>query len=137
VVDLLVNTTQSGGVVSRITLTDNALQLLAGKPFFGAFGEYEPGSYAHNIISVWVDLGLPGFMLYSLLLFIPSASVLYLLKIRKIKTGILSSIVFMCSVSIILLLSSKSHLYLFPVACFGLFSNYLNNFNVSLKTKLY
>jgi hypothetical protein len=127
VVDLLVNTTQSGGVVSRITLTDNALQLLAGKPFFGAFGEYEPGSYAHNIISVWVDLGLPGFMLYSLLLFIPSASVLYLLKIRKIKTGILSTIAFMCCVSIILLLFAKSHLYLFPVACFGLFSNYLNN----------
>jgi hypothetical protein len=59
---------------SRKELTDRAIAQIMDNPLFGKFGgdhdegTGEGGNYAHNILSAWVSLGLPGFLLYLSLL---------------------------------------------------------------------
>jgi hypothetical protein len=58
----------------RSEFSHRALMQIIDNPLFGKFaGEYyeglgEEGTYAHNILSAWVSLGLPGFLLYLSLL---------------------------------------------------------------------
>ena len=58
----------------RSDFNDRAFMQIIDNPLFGKFGgEYyegigAEGTYAHNILSVWVSLGLPGFLLYLSLL---------------------------------------------------------------------
>jgi hypothetical protein len=63
---------------SRNELLDQALSTIASNPLLGDYGSYVKaarfsgaGDYAHNILSAWVDLGLPGFVYLSLLLAVP------------------------------------------------------------------
>lgn len=41
-------------------------------PWVGALGSHAPGEHIHNGLSAWVDLGLPGFLAYALLILIPT-----------------------------------------------------------------
>jgi O-antigen ligase len=58
----------------RLELSHRAFTQVMDNPLLGSFGgEYydgtgEEGYYAHNILSAWVSLGLPGFLLYLSLL---------------------------------------------------------------------
>jgi O-antigen ligase len=63
---------------SRNELLDQALSTIASNPLLGDYGSYAKvatftgaGDYAHNILSAWVDLGLPGFVYLCLLLAVP------------------------------------------------------------------
>lgn len=52
---------------TRMFLLSYALQTIAANPLLGDYGSYvalygHAGSYAHNIFSAWVDLGLLGFV---------------------------------------------------------------------------
>lgn len=59
---------------SRTQLNAEAVKNIEGNPLFGSFGAYADtmggGSYAHNLLSAWVDLGLIGFALYVIALFV-------------------------------------------------------------------
>lgn len=66
----LLDLSHSSSVSARHHLTQQALQTIAAHPILGAYASYAGGNYAHNILSAWVDLGLPGFAgLLALLLF--------------------------------------------------------------------
>lgn len=48
----------------RLSIFNRAYDIVAKHPVLGDMGNYEPGLYAHQIISIWVDFGLLGFTAY-------------------------------------------------------------------------
>lgn len=56
----LLDLSQSTSANKRHHLTVYAIQTINDHPFFGDFGSYPPGLYAHNVLSAWVDLGFVG-----------------------------------------------------------------------------
>jgi hypothetical protein len=50
-------------VIERAELHDAAVNTIVERPLTGDYASYKPGSYAHDILSAWVDLGLIGFLL--------------------------------------------------------------------------
>ena len=129
-VELLTNTTQNASGLSRGNLTNNALNSIYENPFMGMFGNYEAGNYAHNILSVWVDFGIIGFLMYCALLLIPLFFVTYLIAIKKKKSAILTLLMCLIYISVLLVIFAKSISYIIPPAAFGLFSNYLSRFKL-------
>ena len=132
VVDLLNNAAQNESSLTRINLTNSALKTIYENPFMGKFGDYESGHYAHNIFSVWVDLGFIGFVLYCVLLLIPFIYVSYLMVIKKRSSEVLIVLMCLIYISVLLVIFSKSFSYILPPAAFGLFSNYLSRYKISL-----
>lgn len=63
--------TSDYSVISRIEFFNNSLISIMESPFFGNYGDYVNyggvGAYAHNILSVWQNLGLLGLTLYFVL----------------------------------------------------------------------
>lgn len=58
----------------RLLQTKDAIVSIWNNPIFGDYGSYllrtnEAGNYSHNFLSVWVNLGLAGFILYCCLCF--------------------------------------------------------------------
>jgi hypothetical protein len=58
-----------GSYLERLKQTIFALEIIKHSPLFGDYGGYVSalgqGSYSHNLLSVWVNLGLLGILLYS------------------------------------------------------------------------
>lgn len=59
---------------ARKELTLNAARTIQESPILGNYASHEPGAYAHNILSAWVDLGILGFTLLITLLGLSLAS---------------------------------------------------------------
>jgi hypothetical protein len=71
VMDLVANNAE-GTVTERQQMLNAALRTLERHPVLGQYGSYLPGEYAHNVVSVWVDFGIPGLLWLIGLLFWPS-----------------------------------------------------------------
>lgn len=54
----------------RISFSNQALETVSQHPFSGKFSSYEPGEYAHNILSMWVDYGFIGILLFFAILIV-------------------------------------------------------------------
>jgi hypothetical protein len=67
VLSLLMDYQADGSVQERWELNQFAMKIINANPFFGSYGSYVEiggvGSYAHNILSAWVDIGVAGFVL--------------------------------------------------------------------------
>lgn len=98
-----------GSVLARDAVNSFALETIAAYPILGDYGSYAvlggAGNYAHNILSVWVDLGIAGMgLLVSLLVLLlvtyfkmrkrrflfPSQSA----ALRLLGTGLLAQVLF-------------------------------------------
>lgn len=55
----------------RDQLSEQGLAKIMDSPLLGDYGNYEKGYYIHNILSVWMDLGLIGFIYFLTLMLIP------------------------------------------------------------------
>ena len=73
----LLDLSQSTSANKRHYLTVYAIQTIYHHPFFGDFGSYPPGLYAHNVLSAWVDLGFLG-VTYLLAMLICPAIVMFI-----------------------------------------------------------
>jgi hypothetical protein len=51
-------------VSGRSELNGLAWNTILANPATGDFASYDDGAYAHNLLSVWVDFGLAGFVIY-------------------------------------------------------------------------
>lgn len=64
----LANIAESSSAQSRFEKFEYGVNQVVEKPLFGNYGSYTQlggvGSYPHNILSAWVNLGLSGFLLY-------------------------------------------------------------------------
>ena len=63
---------ESSSAIARSQLMNDAIRTIYEYPIFGNYGSYVRasgmGSYSHNLLSAWVDLGIFGFLLYGLCL---------------------------------------------------------------------
>lgn len=50
----------------RMSILSSNLGYILQSPIFGQYSAYEPGRYAHNLISVWVDFGVFAFFIFSM-----------------------------------------------------------------------
>jgi O-antigen ligase len=94
---------------------------VTSNPVLGDYGSYPVGEYAHNLFSVWVDLGLLGFLLFSTLLLVPLVHLLTQFNARARDPEYVLALTVLI-LSIALFLTSKNFTYqLLPVAV-GLYS---------------
>lgn len=105
----------------RQGLLTAAVRVLGDHPLTGNFASYNPGEYAHNVVSVWVDLGALGFIMFAALLLLPFTDLLLQFKSRaRDREYLLILVVF--AIAILLAVISKHFTYaMFPVAL-GLFA---------------
>jgi hypothetical protein len=65
---------EDGSFIERSVFNRYGLSLIADNPLVGAYGMYVHlnggGSYPHNLLSAWVNLGILGFAFYLILFFI-------------------------------------------------------------------
>lgn len=113
-----------GSIRMRTDMAVNALDIVADSPLFGNYGDYKVGEYAHNIISVWVDLGLIGLVIYLGMIisaFYKSACAALFYWGGERRVALILS---MLAVAILLVLTSKYFSYNMIAAALGLFSGY-------------
>lgn len=69
----LLDLSNSTSAEARLELGGDALRTIAENPIFGDYASYLSsggvGSYAHNLLSAWVNLGVVGFFLYVAIFF--------------------------------------------------------------------
>jgi hypothetical protein len=117
---LLLHLTKDESFIERSMLNKNALSTIQSNPFLGKYASYEPGQYAHNILSTWVDLGLFGFLILLSIFFI---SFFYLIiYYRQCQSDLvyIMSVISMLVV-FVLLITSKTYLYPLIGIAVGLF----------------
>lgn len=103
-------------VIARAALTSNAWLSITNRPVLGDYGSYAPGNYAHNILSVWVDMGLPGIVTLLLLLVFAGAN-LMLSYSDQIRTPVFLVAAALLTADLVLLLIAKHYTYqLLPIA---------------------
>jgi hypothetical protein len=73
---LLLDLANDSSWQARAALFSNGMRSIAEHPFLGDYGSYAAyggaGSYVHNIVSAWVDLGLVGFLYLFIMILIPT-----------------------------------------------------------------
>ncbi|MGI2104675.1 O-antigen ligase family protein [Shewanella frigidimarina] len=120
----LLTPSNDGSVSERLQMFEQGLNTLDENPFLGDYGSYQPGHYIHNILSVWVDLGLLGFLIYSSLVFFSLCYAIYQISWLHSKSKYLILSLCFLSVSVVLLILSKNFTYLMVPAGLGLLSNF-------------
>ena len=68
VLNLLENGVFSGSGGERLRMFKDALVVIERSPLFGSYAAYQPGEYAHSIISLWSDFGIASFFLFLFIL---------------------------------------------------------------------
>lgn len=119
----------------RNELSREGFEKILDSPLLGDYGNYEQGFYIHNVTSVWLDLGLLGFVYFMLLLLVPMARLFVQIFLKR-KGSNLSCMVFSLLVSsFLLLVFGKYFTYLVAPAALGLYSG-LRGRSVALRTGL-
>lgn len=72
---LFLDYSQDVSANQRAQMLDEGMQNIVNSPWLGALGSHAPGDHIHNGLSAWVDLGLAGFLMYSLLILLPCLDV--------------------------------------------------------------
>jgi hypothetical protein len=110
----LVDEGAASAISSRFDASREALATIARYPLTGDFASYPAGFYAHNILSVWVDFGLVGIVLYSVLLFVSIWALLLgaPAALRERKTVVAVALWWFCAV--LLLLTKAGDYFIVP-----------------------
>lgn len=102
------------------------VEQIAQNPFLGNYGSYTVlggvGSYPHNVLSAWVNLGLVGFSLYVLLF-----TVLWIVALRgldKKNDEYFNVFLFFLVFVTMALIASKNHSYMFVGLLVGFYVQY-------------
>ncbi|MDR7271843.1 O-antigen ligase [Pelomonas saccharophila] len=110
-------------VMERAELHDAAVNTIQDKPLTGDYASYKPGNYAHDILSVWVDLGLVGFLLLLACIVAPLL-VLLLQFARRSRDNLYVLTLAVCMVNALMVFFAKNYTYqMIPIAL-GLYCRY-------------
>lgn len=121
-------TSSSGN--SRRKMLDYAYMTVQNNPLFGDYGSYSKlstGSYAHNIFSAWVNLGILGFLLYISIILISTSyatKVFFSTKYRDNESTMMFVFVVATVVSMVF---SKTYGYMMFGFMVGLTSNFVQH----------
>lgn len=73
----LLDLSHSSSANTRQRFSNDALRTVMESPVFGEFASYPSGHYAHNMLTMWVDFGLLGFIMLSAFLAWNAVSLLF------------------------------------------------------------
>lgn len=132
----LLDVANDESVLARNILTEYALTLISNSPVMGDYGAYteigSTGSYPHNILSSWINLGLLGFCLYVLLFFMLwKDAITGFFSARKRNTVEYKMFLIFLFIVTVALLAAKNHTYIFVGFVVGFYHQYIfsrNNF---------
>lgn len=111
----LIDLQQDQSATERQGMSRSAWSVIQDNPIFGSFAHYQPGEYAHNILSTWVDLGLAGFAV--LLLLLTSTFAMLLSCRRKGNGSAVEAAIGLSVMCFVLVLYAKTYFYqLIPLA---------------------
>lgn len=121
----LMNLASSTSWQVRMHLQGIAINQIVQSPILGVFGGHviEGGStstYAHNVLSVWVNYGVIGFLIYIMLTTIATAGSVYYIVSRSYSDDWLLSFSFNF-VSLVLITGAKSAFWPLPALGWGLY----------------
>ena len=106
----LLRISEDQSVHERARMAVAAWDTIENSPLLGSYASYPPGTYAHNILSAWVDLGLAGFLLLIVLLVAPTFVLLRrFARWRRDDLYVLALVCF--AVTILLVLFAKTFTY--------------------------
>lgn len=117
----IISSASEASMDTRFELTQNALSTIANNPIIGGYNTYLPGNYSHNLLSIWVDFGLLGFLLF---VFAFALQVKYSLKIKPYfgSSYTLQAVHSLTLYSLVFLLfTAKSYSYALIPICIGLY----------------
>lgn len=110
-------------VGDRRWMHSGAVETIMANPILGDYASYEPGTYAHNVLAAWVDMGVLGFVLTVGLILVPLVELARRFRRDSGDTLYVQAVSSMVVVTMLLVLA-KTHTYqLIPVAV-GLYSRY-------------
>lgn len=127
----LLDLSQSTSWQIRRLLTLHAIKIISAHPILGDYGNYYygnccMGTYAHNILSAWVDLGLFGFIYLLCLLIIPAFFLLVDIIYRKTDRHS-QELIFAFSlffITLLLLFTSKNFTFMLSASAVGRYARY-------------
>jgi hypothetical protein len=120
----LLDLKHSHSAILRHHMMNNAIQTVTNYPIFGDYASYTPGHYAHNVFSVWVDLGIFGFVFLMALLIVPAVSMFVTgFFTRQVNGEFLLGFALLC-VTILLLVKSHYFTDMLIGATLGAYSRY-------------
>ncbi|WP_447742119.1 hypothetical protein [Pseudomonas laurentiana] len=101
---------------ARTTYAINAYDQIAQSPLWGGFASHPAGEYIHNLLAVWVDMGLFGLVVYLSMLLVPLSALLIFGLNAHLRPDWLRAFCFV-SVTLFLLVLAKTYTYgLVPMA---------------------
>lgn len=123
---------ESSSFNSRYDLNSYGLSLIADSPLMGAYGMYVfldgIGSYPHNLLSAWVNLGIFGFTLYVIIFYIFTKSMILAFKKNSANFSFRVFLIFFIF-TITSLIISKDYSYMAFGFLVGLYLNWKNSTN--------
>jgi len=120
----LFDLSHSSSGVAREQLSREAWHTITQNPFFGDFGSYADGHYAHNILCAWVDFGLLGLLFLSALLLWPALHLLVAGYFSKTKSSEFILAFALICITILWALTAKSVPDMSVGAALGAFARY-------------
>jgi len=129
IIDLLINVNSTSSGAARKLIFMHGWDVLSSSPLWGGINKYESGRYIHNWLSVWLDLGVLGFLFFNFLFLLPFLYSFYYILIKNNKDSLLLVLACFSFMSFVLLIFAKAFFYLLVPASMGVFSNYLSNKN--------
>lgn len=97
-------------VDARTAYAANGYELIVKNPVWGGFASHPPGAYIHNLLAVWVDLGVLGLVVYLAMLVVPLCSLVLLGRQAYWRPDWLRAFCFV-SVTLFLLVFAKTYTY--------------------------
>ena len=111
-------------ITARLEMTEQAWTTILNHPMSGDFGSYDDGAYAHNLLSVWVDFGLFGMLLYAVLLAAPICGLLFRVPASFREWRGIVSIALWVFCVFLLVLTKPGHYFVVPFVMGLLASNW-------------
>jgi hypothetical protein len=107
----------TGGIGSRSEREwahDNAFAVISANPLTGSYADYPPGLYSHDILSVYVDFGLAGLVLYLVLLLGTCLAMLYHVRKHGQLRDAAMAMALVLQLALLLPLAKSATYYLIP-----------------------
>jgi len=89
-----------------------AIETISDNFFWGDYASYEPGSYAHNIISAWVDTGFLGFLVLLFIYIYAFILIMRFLIYRRTRLNGFAPMIIVVSILAALFAKHYTNLYL-------------------------
>lgn len=120
----LIDLSQSSSANLRHYRTLQAIQTINENPILGDYASYEAGTYSHNILSAWVDLGLLGFIYLLAILTFPALRLFFNGFFLRTKSGEFILAFSLICIALLLVFTSKTFDEMVIGAALGAYAKY-------------